>query len=485
MGRYRGELLRVFQIGGGDGVNASIPIAGGQVSTVDNLSPAPISVVNWQVDAADVLRPRPSLVEYATTGLPATPIVGLYVWRDALIGVSAAHLIYVLYESSPTTWVAISGSALDGSLRPTFAEDGLSVVIAGGGEIERWDGGATTARLGGGPNASHIASLGQRFVANDINAPQEFDYSNPGDGAHSTWGALSFTTADARPDPVVAIWENLRELFVFGETTTQVYSVGIDAFNPFDFVSASNIGCLAPYSIVRMDTAFAFLDQRRRLILSDGRSDQELSEAIAKDLRELSVVEDCWGYREDLGTYSLIVWVFPTAGRTFVYDVAKKSWRERAYYSGGFQVGMPIGAYVYWPALNKHLVASTTTGALYELDPDTRTDLGGTLLSDLTTGEMDFGIRNRKRSEKIVLVCRRGTVPINEVDSQLEVRVRDDRGAWSDWEFTDLGEPSDADPTIVIRKAGVFRRRQYQFRYSGTHEISLVSAEQHFQELAS
>lgn len=450
---------------------------------------APAEVTNWQVDAAGINRPRPSLVTYATIGLGSSPLVGLFVWTTWVIGVTQDRKLWALSSASPTIWTALSDATaatqLDGLTRPVFAADGLRVVIAGGGAIQKWEGAGLSARLGGGPSATHVASLGGRFAADDMNSPQVWDWSNLGDGVHATWDALAFTTADARPDPVVAIQENLRELFVFGTSTIQVYSVSSDPFNPFSTVVSANVGTTAPYSIIRMDESFAFLDDKRRFVLSDGRGVNVLSDAISKDLRALTTVSDCWGYREDYQNYSNIIWTCPTAGRTFVYDTDRKAWGERKYYSGGFQVAMPQGCYVYWPALNLHLLGSTSTGAVYQLDADTRSDLGGTLLCDRTSGIHDLGTGKRKRDQRLLLTIRRGTVGLGEVDSQMEVRVRDDQGAWSDWDTTDLGEPSDAEQTVQLRIGGVFRRRQYQFRYSGTHEISLISAVQEFQELAS
>lgn len=471
-----------------------IPLSSGQVSSVDAMSEAPPEVTNWQVDASGINRPRPSLVTYATTGLSTSPLIGLCVWGTWVVGVTQDRRIWGLLESNPTVWVALTdttdattttNTSLDGGTRAIFAADGQRLVIAGGGEIQEWTGAGYSARLGGGPVATHVASLGGRFAADDLGSPQAWDWSNLGDGVHDVWDALAFTTADARPDPVVAIHENLRELFVFGTTTVQVYSVSTDPFNPFSNVVSANVGTPAPYSIVRLDDTFAFLDDKRRFVISDGRGVQVLSDAISRDLRDLSVVSDCWGYREDFGQYSQVVWTCPSAARCFAYDLDRKAWGERKYYSGGLQVAMPQGCYVYWPALNLHLLGSTTTGAVYKLDADTRSDLTGTLLCDRTSGIHDMGTGKRKRDQRLLLTIRRGTVGLGEVDSQMEVRVRDDQGAWSDWDTTDLGEPSDAEQTVQLRIGGVFRRRQYQFRYSGTHEISLISAVQEFQELAS
>lgn len=467
--------------------SGQLTLAAGQVSAVDDLSPAPSSVVNWQADQAEINRPRPGLANYATTGLGSSPLIGLYVWKTWLIGVTEDRKLWAMPEVLPTTWQALSDTTaatqLDGAERPTFAEDGLRVVIAGGGSLQQWQGAGLSSRLGGGPTATHVASIGQRLVANNTAAPQEFDWSDIGDGSHATWNALSFTEADARPDPVVAIYENLRELYIFGSTTTQIYGVGTDPFNPFDNTVSSNIGLSAAYSVVRLDDTFAMLDDRRRFVITDGRQTQPISDAISKDLRNFTTVDDCWGYREELENFSNVVWHFPTEGRTFVYDVNRKSWRERKYYTAPFQVAMPQNAYAYWPALNLHLIASDSSAVLYKLDPDTHQDIGSTLLCELVTGWSDFGSRLRKRDQELIITLRRGTVATGHTQGQLEVRCRDDGGAWSDWETIQLGEAEDPEQTIKVFLGGVFRRRLYHFRYSGSDDTSLVSAEQYFEQL--
>lgn len=459
----------------------------GVLTAVDDMAAVPPSVVNFQIDAAGINRMRPGLVSYPTTGLGSSALIGLYVWTVYLIAVTADRKIWALPEASPTTWLALSdGTAatqLDGGHRPVFAEDGSRVVIAGGGAIEKWEGVGLAARLGGGPNATHVASLGGRFIANNSSFPNEFDWSQLGDGVHSLWDALAIDEADARPDPIAAIYENLRELHVFGTTTTQIYSVGIDPFAPFDNTTATNIGTSAPYSIVRMDEHFAFLDDKRRFVLSNGRTNTPISDVIQKDLRTLSTVTDCWGYREDFEQFNNIVWTFPTAGRTFVFDTARNIWTERKFYSAPFQINMPQACYAYWKALNAHLLGSSATAALYRLDSDTRADLGGPMICERYTGWEDCGTRGYKRDEYLAVVLRRGTSTLGGTEAAFEVRCRDDGGIWSDFDFILLGQPADVEQTIRVRLGGCFYRRQWHFRYSGSDDFSLVSAEQSFEDL--
>ena len=63
--------------------------------------------------------------------------------------------------------------------------------------------------------------------------------------------------------------------------------------------------------------------------------------------------------------------------------------------------------------------------------------------------------------------------------------MADDGGAWSQWEQIPLGLSGDNDQNADAYLGGVFRRRRYHFRYSGTAGTAFLSAEEQFQEVAS
>lgn len=456
-----------------------VDLSAGQVSTADEMSSATSRVMNWQTDVAGINRVRPGLVSYTTTGLGSAPLVGLHRFKTYVVGVDSDRSIYALPDGSPTVWTALSdGTAatmLDGALRPVFAEDASDLFIVGGGDIQKWTGSGLTARLGAGPQATHIANIGQRLVANDMTSPSRFLFSDSGDGSDGTWQALSFATAEARPDPLVAVYENTAELTLFGQTTTEIWGISSDATNPFQRINALNIGCSAPYSPVRFDNAFVWLDDRRRLVLSDGRSYEVISEAVERDLRNLSTVEDCFGYREDTDRFGCLVFIFPTSERTFTYDYRSKKWGERSLYGSDYiQAAWPVSSYAYWDAENLHLVGASSSG-LYRLDTDTRQDIGDTLVAERITGWQDFGTANRKRSAGLRLTMRRGTTPLAQPDGEVEIAVANDGKGFGDFKTVTMGQPADLVSNVPLFFGGVFRKRRYWVRYSSTDDMSLVS----------
>lgn len=460
---------------------APVEIAGGQVSTADTMSPATSVLRNFQVDVAGVNRMRPALVTYTTTGLGSSPLIGLYHWKSWLVGVTADRKIWAIIDSGPTAWIALSDATaatqLDNTARPVFAEDASDLFIAGGGAIQKWTGAGLTARLGGTSptDVTHLANVAQRLVANTAANPSRVLWSDLGDGSDSTWGALSFGHAEARPDPVVAIGENTAELVIWGASTTEIWGVSVDPLTPYQRITTMNVGMAAPYSAVRFDSYYFWLDSARRFIQSDGRSYNVVSEAIAKDLRNLGTIDDCFGYREDTDLGGLIVWVFPTAGRTFAYNYTDKKWHERNYYTAPFNGAWPVSCHSYWEALNLNVVGISSSAALCTLDTTVRQDLGGTMVAERITGWTDLGTPNVKRSLRVQSRMRRGTTPLAATDGQLEVAVANDGGGWGGFQTITMGQPGDLKMNRDLYFGGVFTTRRYWIRYSGSDDFSLVA----------
>jgi hypothetical protein len=464
---------------------APVEIAGGQVSTADEMSAATSVLRNWQMDVAGVNRMRPALVTYSTTGLGSAALIGLYRWKTYVVGVDSARKIYALSDGAPTVWVSLSDATsatkLDGSLTPVFAEDASDLFIVGGGAIQKWNGAGLTARLGGTSptDVTHLINVAQRLIANTQANPSRVLWSDLGDGVDSTWGALSFANAEARPDVLVAIGETTAELVLWGKTTTEIWGVSVDPLTPYQRIVTLNIGMGAPYSSIRADVGGAdcyfWLDNKRRFLKSVGNREYAvISDAIAKDLKSLVTITDCRGYCEDTALGTVLTWIFPTDGRTFTCDLAGTKWQERNYYTAPTNGAFPVSCHAYWDTLNLNLVGASTGAAVYKMDTTVRQDIGGTMVAERITGWQDFGTQNFKRSACVRVIMRRGTATLGGTDGQLEVAVAHDGGGWSNFKTLTTGQPSDQLMVRDLYFGGCFYKRRYWIRYSGTDDMSLV-----------
>lgn len=313
---------------------APLTFTRGEAIGLEPLAGQPALAVNCLADAGGALHRMAGLA--AWTGFPSespveSEVIGVTTWQDKVVFITADRYVWTVAIDGSARALSTTDTAtqLEGHSRPTFAYDRLRLVIAGGGAPLKWEGGPLCSVLGGSPpDATHVAALAQRFIALRITDGGLFDWSDEGEGAHETWDALSFAEAEARPDKAVALYDNTNELFVFGTETTQVFVP--DASLDFAVAATVTVGCSAPYSPVALDDSFLWLDERRRFVVSNGRSVSILSAPnIAADLERFGTVSDCWGGRVSDRGREFVYWKFPTEGRTFAYDIAAKSWAER------------------------------------------------------------------------------------------------------------------------------------------------------------
>lgn len=499
---------------------ARVPIADGQVASAEDQPAYARLVTNFLSDDLGFQRLRPAVVNNvfdpasnANTSGSATNIIGSYVWTnpvdryDYLIYVRAdrkifaKNLVTLLLTplSDATTATKLEGS----SSHPTFAEDSGRIMIAGGGQIQTWTGvlGTLSSRLAAfviGVNepprvCTFLVKLANYVIANNQypGSLNQFIWSALGDGVDGTWPPLNFNTADARPDPVLAVYENLRELYLFGSSTVQVYGITADADLPFQASAAVGIGTIAPYSIIRLDAEFAMLDNQRRFVITNGRSFDVISEDIDKTVRDLATVTDCHGYRVQIGFWDLLLWVFPTVGTAFYYEKNQKKWGSWRGWNGiDDWAALRLGCYVYWPAGNLHLIGDTQYENVFTFDAATRTDVGATgsltlpVVAERTTGRLDYDTTKRKRCNSVRICLRRGSAL--GTSSFVELSKSDDGGPWSAPCTIDLATvEGDAVNWRTWYPGGVYRRRQYKIRYSGAADLVVSELEEDYSIMTS
>ena len=433
--------------------------------------------------------PRRPLASYALTGMnSSTTVTGLFVFQGDLIIVGSDRYVYRVQSVAPTVAnpISVAGAGLEASGRPVFAEDQSDMFIAGGAHLWKYThGDPTGSSFGDSPptpaSATHVAWLGQRLIANarsPIANRGLYYWSDAGDGSDGTWQSSSYANAEARPDEILAIYENTQWTWIFGASTLQIFAVGADATNPFDSVTTVNIGIGAKYSPVRIDSMFAFIDDKGRIVMSDGRSPtvKDISQEIVTDIRAMTTYADAWGWRETEQRYDLLCYHFPTAGRTFEYDLNTSKWGERRYYdpSQGLMQAMPISSYVYWPEMNLHVFGRSDTNSIATISATATQELGGELLCQRTVSNVDHGIADRKSSNGVWAYIRRGTTE-DTTPGVIEIRKRDDGRAWSRWVQKSVGRLGDAAQGSYFPLQGTFRKRDYDIRYAGTNATSIVA----------
>ncbi len=292
------------------------------------------------------------------------------------------------------------------------------MVIAGGGALQKWDMvSALSARLAGSPPiATHVTWLAQRLVVNVRGLSGQIQWSEQGDSpGNETWPPLNFEELEARSDPCLALYDSIGELIGLGTQTLEMLAPDPTVGVGFSPVRVLPNGTIAPYSLVKFEDNFAFLDDQRRFVALNGRGPATGPDAsgiisapsLTKVLKGLGNVTDAWGFRLNMGAWDALVWVLPTSGRSFVYNLDAKSWSEWSSWGSAGRLPLGITSHCYHSDLGLHLVGDAL-GNIKVLDLTAADDSGSPIVADMVSGFLDRGQLNNKVNRQLNLTFRRG-----------------------------------------------------------------------------
>jgi hypothetical protein len=333
---------------------------------------------------------------------------------------------------------------------------------------------------------------------------------------------LDFASAEGSPDGLVSSITDHSEVWLFGTNSVEVwYNSGAADFPLQRIQGAYNeIGCAATYSVAKLDNGLFWLgaDARGRGIVyrANGYTGQRIStHAVEWQIQQYGDISDAIAYTYQQDGHAFYVLTFPTADRTWVYDVATQAWHERASFTNGdfgrhrsncqmsFNQKIIVGDYqngnlysfdleVYadGPRVQKWLrswrALPTGTNNLnrtaqhsLQLDCESGVGLPGITevpghiyLSPLTIGELGI-------EDEIIIV--------NSIDQYVEPQVMlrwsDDGGhTWSNEHWQTMGARGAYGTRVFWRRLGMtgkLRDRVYEISGTDPVKIAIMGAELH------
>lgn len=427
---------------------------------------------------------RPGFSSFATTGGTAS-IIGLSFFDNRALAIDWDRSFFSIDSAGNT--VDVTGTALGGSGWPVFASDGTYLAIAGGTTPQRWDGSSNTEAMAGTPPATtnfieYVDGYWIAALADD----QEFRWAGPTSTLRESWSTAQFFQAEGLPDGTTATAVLNRNLYGFGpESIETFYNYG-DSSVPFKRTGFVESGIGAPHSLVKADNTLFWLDNHRRFMQLQGSTPVAISTpALDKVLKTYSVVGDCVGMKIDMDSHYLLVWTFPSDGKTLVYDYRLKHWAEWSGWENGSKSAFPASSHVYIPSWNKHLVGSKNTGAIYELQLSAHSDAGEARRCRRRTGWINHATAARKKSKWYDVELYRGDGASGSTEPVLEVRVRDDDKQWTNWQQVGLGLTGFQNSIVRFRFPGIYRRRQIEFVCSDAVSFKIKNVSEEVEGLVS
>lgn len=345
---------------------------------------------------AAFLQRAPGLRLLATVG--EGPIRGL--WQVGNYGyvVSGNNLYQV-----DSTWQIVNLGLVSGSGPVSISDNGTQIFIACNPEGFIYN--TKTDELKkiddpDFPGAVTVGYLDGYFVFNPPNSQQVWVTSLL-DGL--SIDPLEFASAEGAPDGLVALIVDHREVWLYGTNSVEVwYDAGTTDFPLQRIQGAFNeIGCVAPYSVAKMDNGLFWLgaDARGRGIVyrANGYTGTRIStHAIEWQIQSYGNISDAIAYTYQQDGHSFYVLTFPSANATWVYDVATQAWHERAGWDNGVFTRHRSNCQM---AFNSEIVVGDyANGNIYAFDLDDYSDNNGIQKWLRSWRALPTGTNNLKRT---------------------------------------------------------------------------------------
>jgi Phage stabilisation protein len=380
-----------------------------------------------------IFLPRPALKEYADLG--TGPIRGIYQNNGALGG--------ALFVVSGTSLFkdGVSIGTIPGTGRVSMAASATQLLIANGLALYLTAGISVAAvAFPDSAGVSSVAFINGYFIASRSDT-QRFYWSAILDGA--TWDALDFASAERAPDNIVAIWIVSDQLWIFGETTTEIWVTTGDADIPFQRVDGRlfDQGCAGADTIAKLDNTIFWVGSDYKVLRGDSVP-LRVSDHAIEEATQGSVILNGWVYPWQGNLF----YVLATDSGTKVLNVASGQWAESGSYGRDnwrTNCGVTIGGQV--------LAGDDETGKVWELTYSEYSD-GGDVIERRFTALVD----QAAYIDNIALDASSGEEPVLGTEPVIECRLSRDQGnTFGPYRMASLGQQGDYRKRIVWRRWGM------------------------------
>ena len=356
--------------------------------------------------------------------------------------------------------------------------------------------------------ATSVDIIDNYFVYNKPDT-QQWGASNP---LSPISQGLSFSSKDGAPDNLVALIVDHREVYLLGETSSEVWTdVGT---YPFAFQripgTSTQHGIAAKSSVYRLGNSFAYLSRNNRgqamIMQMNGYTPTRISNHAVEQTLVNQYVDDALAWTYQLEGHECYVITFPTLDLTWVYDATTTMWhkwlsvdnmnvfhRHRGNCCAVFNGEVLVGDY--------------ENGIIYLLDPNNYTDNGNEIrrirraphiVTDLQrqylqelqiqfqpgiglTGysQNEFSPTNAVAGIGVAGLAIAGTNHTLTIgaDPQAMLRWSDDGGStWSNEHWTSIGKIGKYKNRAIWRRLGWARDRVFEVVITDPVKAVIISA---------
>lgn len=387
-----------------------------------------------------------------------------------------------LYEVSSAGVKTSRGTLLTSAGTVSIAESPLEVILVDGSagylftlatnvfaqiaDVDFPNGAASVVFVDG----YFIANLpgGQRFYISSLNAGAD-------------WDALDFSTKDGAPDNILALAVYLRDLYLVGSRTTEIWINTGNADFPFERRDFIEYGTAAAHTVKLAGGTLIAVSQDKDgsgvvgkvAGLNAVRVSTFAIEHAIRGYGDISAAT-AWTYED--GGHFFYALNFPGAKTTLVVEVGTGLWHERVYLNNGAEERDRAEHHAF--AFNKHLVGDYANGNLYELDNDTYTHNGAAMLRRRTGPHLaQQGRRFIVHSFQVDCEVGVGIAAGQGSDPQMMMRFsRDGAHTWSSEKTASIGKQGEYTKRVIWRRLGAMRGFVPEVSITDPVKVVLISA---------
>ena len=295
--------------------------------------------------------------------------------------------------------------------------------------------------------------------------------------------ALSFGSKDGAPDDLVTLIVDHREIYLLGESSSEVW---VDQGTiPFPFTripgTSTQHGIAAPFSMSRLGNSFAYLSRNNRgqaqVVQMNGYVPQRISNHAVENTLANQNVDDAIAWTYQLEGHEVYVISFPSLSLTWCYDVASGMWHKWLYTNdlGQYERARGNCCAVFQGQV---MVGDYANGKVYKLDKNNYTD-DGQHVRRLRRAPHLVSDFQRQYFDELQIQFQPGVgLATGEGENpQAMLRWSDNGGStWSNEYWTSIGRMGKYANRAIWRRLGWARDRVYEVTISDPVKAVIVSA---------
>ena len=326
----------------------------------------------------------------------------------------------------------------------------------------------------------------------------------------TTFDPLDIAAKTGAADNIQTVIAVHRELWVIGSLTTEVWVNSGAADFTFQQLPGAFLehGCVAKYSVAKQDISVFFLSQDREgrgiVVQGTGYQVKRIStHAIEESIQAYTNMTDAIGYCFQQQGHAFYVITFPSADRTWAYELATGQWHELAWSDANGNLHRHRANCCTF-AYGQNVIGDWQNGNIYSLDPNVFTDNGRPIqrirsfphmiadgkrvmyqsfVADMQVGTLAGTVKSGSgHGSAFNLGFSLGwgsdqTAMDPSDEPLLTLRWSDTRGAsWGEPLTASIGAAGEFDTQVIFRRLGMARDRVFEISWSAPVSTALNGA---------